>query len=503
MGSCASKSADQGNGTSKQQQSAQSTQGKRQQQLQAIQQKNKEKQQSRQKEQQEKHQQQQQQPQPQSPSDSNADGTLKNGSDFYETLKHPSDSLNDNGHLKENHSQDLSNGTANKNLITNPVDAAGNSNPSKDVKVLLLGSGESGKSTIVKQMKILHSDGYTQDELEEYRPFVYKNILDCIKNVINAIIDLQPDLIRKPDSPQLEEDHEEDLKVTGLTSENNHVPTANGSVTNQPPPPPPKQRKHILEYDMLNEILDYDYPLNLNQQFDPDIAIKIKKVYETPEVKEFMLQRQGDFYLIDSTDYFLSNLDRICLAGNYEPNVTDVLRTRKKTSGIFIYSFDLGNGLNMNLFDVGGQRSERKKWINCFDNVSTIIFCVALSEYDNFLLEESNTNRLEESLALFDSVVNSRWFSRTTVVLFLNKIDVFAEKLKYSPLENFFPDYKGGSNISNGVKYILWRFNKLNRSGLNIYPHVTQATDTSNIELVMAAVKQTILENSLKDSGIL
>lgn len=148
-------------------------------------------------------------------------------------------------------------------------------------------------------------------------------------------------------------------------------------------------------------------------------------------------------------------------------------------------------------------KDQKEKWINCFDNVSTIIFCVALSEYDNFLLEESNTNRLEESLALFDSVVNSRWFSRTTVVLFLNKIDVFAEKLKYSPLENFFPDYKGGSNISNGVKYILWRFNKLNRSGLNIYPHVTQATDTSNIELVMAAVKQTILENSLKDSGIL
>ena len=200
-----------------------------------------------------------------------------------------------------------------------------------------------------------------------------------------------------------------------------------------------------------------------------------------------MLQRQGDFYLIDSTDYFLSNLDRICLAGNYEPNVTDVLRTRKKTSGIFIYTFDLGNGLNMNLFDVGGQRSERKN-----GSIVLIMFhnylCVALSEYDNFLLEESNTNRLEESLALFDSVVNSRWFSRTTVVLFLNKIDVFAEKLKYS-LENFFPDYKGGSNISNGVKYILWRFNKLNRSGLNIYPHVTQATDTSNIELVMAAVK--------------
>lgn len=42
------------------------------------------------------------------------------------------------------------------------------------------------------------------------------------------------------------------------------------------------------------------------------------------------------------------------------------------------------------MFDVGGQRSERKKWIHCFEAVTSIIFCVALSEYDQVLLEESN-----------------------------------------------------------------------------------------------------------------
>ena len=146
---------------------------------------------------------------------------------------------------------------------------------------------------------------------------------------------------------------------------------------------------------------------------------------------------------------------------------------------------------------------DRKKWIHCFDNVTLIIFCVALSEYDQALLEEDSQNRLEESLTLFDSVVNSRWFSRTSIVLFLNKIDVFAKKLPFSPLENYFPDYNGGDNINKAVKYILWRFTQVNRSGLNIYPHVTQATDTSNIQLVFAAVKETILENSLRDSGIL
>lgn len=45
------------------------------------------------------------------------------------------------------------------------------------------------------------------------------------------------------------------------------------------------------------------------------------------------------------------------------------------------------------MFDVGGQRSERKKWIHCFENVTSIIFCVALSEYDQVLLEESSQVR--------------------------------------------------------------------------------------------------------------
>jgi len=48
------------------------------------------------------------------------------------------------------------------------------------------------------------------------------------------------------------------------------------------------------------------------------------------------------------------------------------------------------------MFDVGGQRSERKKWIHCFENVTSIIFCVALSEYDQVLLEESNQVRKDQ-----------------------------------------------------------------------------------------------------------
>lgn len=133
------------------------------------------------------------------------------------------------------------------------------------------------------------------------------------------------------------------------------------------------------------------------------------------------------------------------------------------------------------MFDVGGQRSERKKWIHCFEAVTSIIFCVALSEYDQVLLEESGQNRMHESLVLFESVINSRWFLRTSVILFLNKIDVFKMKLAKTPLEKFFPEYTGGPDINKAAKYILWRFTQTNRARLSIYPHLTQATDTSNV----------------------
>lgn len=122
------------------------------------------------------------------------------------------------------------------------------------------------------------------------------------------------------------------------------------------------------------------------------------------------------------------------------------------------------------MFDVGGQRSERKKWIHCFENVTSIIFCVALSEYDQVLLEESNQNRMMESLVLFDSVVNSRWFMRTSIILFLNKVDLFKGKLERSPLGSYFPDYSGGNDVNRAAKYLLWRFNQVNRAHLNLYP---------------------------------
>ena len=95
------------------------------------------------------------------------------------------------------------------------------------------------------------------------------------------------------------------------------------------------------------------------------------------------------------------------------------------------------------MFDVGGQRSERKKWIHCFEGVTAIIFCVALSGYDLVLAEDEEMNRMMESMKLFDSICNNKWFVETSIILFLNKKDLFEQKIKYSPLTTCFPEFKG------------------------------------------------------------
>jgi guanine nucleotide-binding protein G(i) subunit alpha len=98
--------------------------------------------------------------------------------------------------------------------------------------------------------------------------------------------------------------------------------------------------------------------------------------------------RSREYQLNDSAEYYLNALDRIS-APNYIPTQQDVLRTRVKTTGIIEHNFFYKN-LNIKMIDVGGQRSERKKWIHCFEGVTSIIFCVALSEYDLVLTEDED-----------------------------------------------------------------------------------------------------------------
>lgn len=154
------------------------------------------------------------------------------------------------------------------------------------------------------------------------------------------------------------------------------------------------------------------------------------------------------------------------------------------------------------MFDASSQRSERKKWIHQFEGCISIVFFVDLSQYDEHPPGEPNQNKITESLRLFDSVINSRWFFRASIILLLCNVERFKEKLQSKPLVNYFPDYTSGSDLNRSAKYILWRFNQLNHGHLDLYPHCCNPSD-DYMRLIWSVVKESIVQNVLKDSGIL
>lgn len=125
--------------------------------------------------------------------------------------------------------------------------------------------------------------------------------------------------------------------------------------------------------------------------------------------------------------YLLDNVARIA-AKDYMPTHQDILYARKATKAITEYQV-LIHGVPFRFVDVGGQRSQRQKWFQCFESVTSILFLVSSSEYDQVLHEDRKTNRLEESVDIFDTIVNHRCFAETSMILFLNKTDLLKEKL--------------------------------------------------------------------------
>ncbi|KAI5726672.1 hypothetical protein M8J76_006535 [Diaphorina citri] len=322
----------------------------------------------------------------------------------------------------------------------------------REVKLLLLGAGESGKSTIVKQMKIIHETGYSKEECEQYRPVVYSNSIQSLMAIIRAMGQLKIDF----------GDH--------------------------------KNADCARQFFTLASAAE-------EGDLTPDLVILMKRLWSDQGVQH-CFHRSREYQLNDSAAYYLNALDRISQP-NYIPTQQDVLRTRVKTTGIIETHFTFKD-LHFKMFDVGGQRSERKKWIHCFEGVTAIIFCVALSGYDSVLAEDEEMNRMIESMKLFDSICNSKWFMDTSIILFLNKNDLFQEKITKSPLTVCFPEYTGPNSYKEAAAYIQMKFEQLNKrkDQKEIYTHFTCATDTSNIQFVFDAVTDVIIKANLKDCGM-
>jgi GTPase SAR1 family protein len=180
--------------------------------------------------------------------------------------------------------------------------------------------------------------------------------------------------------------------------------------------------------------------------------------------------------------------------------VDDVLHSRKATKEIIEYKLKV-YAVNFRFIDVGGQMTPRQKWFHYFDDVTVVLFVVASSEFDQKLLEGQQTNRLSESCSIFETIVNNDCFRRVAIILFFNKSDLLAEKVKCKSIMEYFPSFQGNPHKLEDVQYFLADMFSTVRANQNsdFYHHFTTATNTKNIQLVFQAVHDSILIRHIQD----
>lgn len=99
--------------------------------------------------------------------------------------------------------------------------------------------------------------------------------------------------------------------------------------------------------------------------------------------------------------------------------------------------------LEYHVLDVGGQRSERRKWIQCFEDVQVVCFITSLAGFCSVLYEDENENRLVESLKVFKSVATQSCFRNTPFFCWFTKADLFADLASKADMTRTFSDYDG------------------------------------------------------------
>ncbi|KAJ3424386.1 guanine nucleotide-binding protein g(o) subunit alpha [Anaeramoeba flamelloides] len=298
-------------------------------------------------------------------------------------------------------------------------------------------------------MKIIHGEGFNNRERIAFRNIIYRNVISDIKVLIENYYKFHSEPLQK------------------------QIETTIDEVSN----------------------------LDFNIKIDKEISEKILTIWKNEKIQQ-IFQNYEKFNIPESSEYFFNKISEIDI-DNYLPSDEDILLCRVQTTGVNQIKFE-SKGYNFTLIDVGGQRNERRKWINHFENILSVLFVTSLSEYNQKLYEDESINRMHESILLFEQISNNQYFHKSPIILFLNKVDLFKRKIAKYPLTIAFPNYTGGNTFEEASQYIEKKIKKKRKkSKSSIYCHYTCATNTKNVKFVFDAIQDIILQQILPQMGIL
>ncbi|KAH7723272.1 Protein GPA-13 a [Aphelenchoides avenae] len=314
----------------------------------------------------------------------------------------------------------------------------------RNFRLLMLGIYESGKTTVLEQIRKLAKQDPSESELLHRKSFIYDMLFTSMKSII--------EYMQETGGEFAEAKNQENVDII------------------------------LAERPSGRALTEQEYNA-------------FKSLWSDKTVREYYARRT-EFRLNDSTKYFFDSLDRVYDEG-FKPVVDDLVMAYVPTIGVQNVIFT-SNKRTFQLFDVGGQIVDRKKWATIYDGLDAIFFCIAISEYDQ-LVEGSETGltRLEHSFNLLEEVSNEAKFASLPIFVFLNETDIFREKLERFPLEKTYPKYDGESedDAMEFIKELTTERCKGHDSKL-VHIHFTCAINSKDMAKLLNSVFKIIAKDS-------
>jgi len=322
------------------------------------------------------------------------------------------------------------------------------------IRILCLGIGGCGKTTFVRQLKIIHQVGFNPIETERFSQIIRRNYLLTLDELIHIAA----------------------KRKLNFSEEN---------------------QKHLPIIKELTRDREASVKENLPV---------LRSVWEDPVTQE-IVQKHREQLSAPHIDYFWEHIDRI-LEDNYSPSDEDILRVRVRTAGAYSTVIYLKPEY-FEFFDVGGQKPERSKWEKVLQSheFSCILYFVACDEWDVKDEErEFEYSKLHMSKIIFNEVTEDPNIPKSVpVILFLNRSDLFEARIKsdegFESFQKSYPEYTGSQNVEQAMEEIRKKFlTGIKRESVKYY--VTNALDGDSMNPVFNAVKSYILTSALETTGV-
>lgn len=358
----------------------------------------------------------------------------------------------------------------------------GQSNGGSDEKtvhrLLLLGAGEAGKSTIFKQIMISRKGGFSVQDRAKFSRLMQHKVLEWVKVLVgeqterdaNSFADVA-DAVKEVEAMQPDSLGSDELRIAHF---------GGGSHD---------------EKDAVVKLL-----------------ASLSKVAGHPKLQEAfeVTNNVSD----ESVKHLMGKATKVCSL-DFKPEEDDILRFRSPTTDIaeIDYIPEENENVIFRFIDIGGQRKERLKW-NTVGDVTAVVFVVAMDEYNKSLVEDTSRNRMKESILLF-RMITTKHFADKPIILFLNKKDLFLKKIQTVSIKCCFPEYvprvKDRStgkpmfhDYQDSAEYIEKEFRKVagaeRQETAKVYTHRTCATETDQMQVVFKAVEKIILDINIESN---